>query len=185
MRTPGHIRPVKRGMLIAFEGIDGSGKSTQLARQAEQLNAAGHDVLTTREYTDGEIGQKIGAMARSGERVAPELELEWFMLDRREHVAKHYLYVSSNRHQAKGQIARRKAEHEAGAPERAERPGSAIVIEVLLEIIHGSKVEAEPSAVAARLAARGVAVSDAQVEALFEEYGLKKTAKSRSRRSRR
>ena len=102
----------------------------------------------------------------------------------REHVAKHYLYVSSNRHKAKGQIARRKAEHQAGALERAERPGSAIVIEVLLEIIHGSRVEVEPSAVAARLAARGVAVSEAQVEALFEEYGLKKTAKSRSRRSR-
>ena len=78
---------MKRGKLVAFEGIDGSGKSTQLQRLSKRLLAGGQDVVTTREYTDGEIGRKIGAMARSGERVAPELELEWFMQDRREHVA--------------------------------------------------------------------------------------------------
>jgi len=44
-------------------------------------------VVETREYTDGPIGRKIGAMARSGERIAPEVELEWFLEDRREHVA--------------------------------------------------------------------------------------------------
>jgi dTMP kinase len=75
------------GKLIAFEGIDGSGKSTQLKRLAARLETAGHDVVSTREYTDGPVGRKIGEMARSGERVAPELELQWFTEDRREHVA--------------------------------------------------------------------------------------------------
>lgn len=100
-------------------------------------------------------------------------------------LARHYLYVNAKRRKAKAQIARRKEELEAGALERKEKPTSAIVVEVLLEIIHGAKVEAEPPAIAGRLADRGVSVTAAQVEALLEEHGLKKTAKSRSRRSRR
>lgn len=71
---------------MAFEGLDGSGKSTQLARLAARLRAAGHDPLVTREPTDGAWGRRIRAMARGGERVAPEEELRWFLEDRREHV---------------------------------------------------------------------------------------------------
>ena len=78
---------VKRGKLIAFEGIDGCGKSTQLELLANALRACGIDVLSTREPTDGEHGRRIRAMARSGVRVDPEQELAWFVLDRREHVA--------------------------------------------------------------------------------------------------
>ncbi len=74
------------GTLIAFEGIDGSGKSTQLELLASSLVAQGLDPLTTREPTEGSYGRRIRAMARSGERVAPETELEWFMEDRRQHV---------------------------------------------------------------------------------------------------
>jgi dTMP kinase len=77
---------VKRGKLIVFEGIDGCGKSTQLELAAQALRARGLDVLETREPTDGEFGQRIRAMARSGERVSPETELEWFIEDRREHM---------------------------------------------------------------------------------------------------
>jgi arginine repressor len=61
----------------------------------------------------------------------------------------------------------------------------ALNVEVLLEIIHGAKVEVEPSAIAARLAARGISVTAAQVETLLKEHGLKKTAKSHWRPSRR
>jgi dTMP kinase len=77
---------VKRGTLIAFEGLDGSGKSTQLELLATELRAVGQSVLTTREPTDGVMGQRIRAMARSGELVAAEEELRWFIVDRREHV---------------------------------------------------------------------------------------------------
>ena len=86
---------------------------------------------------------------------------------------------------AKAQIARRQEGLEAGALEREEKPSSAIVIEVLLEIIHGAKVGAKPQAIVARLAARGLSVSAGQVEVILQEHGIKKTAKSRSRRSRR
>lgn len=75
------------GKLIAFEGLDGSGKSTQLVRLAVRLRAEGHVVLETREYTDGPWGRKIRSMAQSGDTVAPAEELRWFMEDRRQHVA--------------------------------------------------------------------------------------------------
>jgi dTMP kinase len=78
---------VNAGRLIAFEGLDGAGKSTQLRRLAAALRAAGHAVIETREPTAGAFGQRIRAMARSGVRVAPEEELRWFVEDRREHVS--------------------------------------------------------------------------------------------------
>jgi dTMP kinase len=77
---------VNAGTLIALEGLDGCGKSTQLVDLVTVLAAAGRDVVATREPTDGPFGQKIRAMARSGELVAPEEELRWFMEDRAEHV---------------------------------------------------------------------------------------------------
>lgn len=78
---------MKRGTLVALEGLDGSGKSTQLPALVGALRAAGRDVVATREPTDGAYGRRIRAMARSGERVAPDEELRWFFEDRREHVA--------------------------------------------------------------------------------------------------
>jgi dTMP kinase len=78
---------VNRGRLVAFEGIDGCGKSTQVARLAASLRAAGHDLLATGEPTDGPTGRRIREMARSGRTLAPEAELRWFVEDRRVHVA--------------------------------------------------------------------------------------------------
>jgi dTMP kinase len=78
---------VNRGRLIALEGIDGCGKSTQAARLVDALRADGHDVVATREPTDGATGRRIRTMARSGKRVPAFEELGWFFDDRREHVA--------------------------------------------------------------------------------------------------
>jgi dTMP kinase len=77
---------VKRGSLIVFEGVDGSGKSTQLALLADALRACGREVVETGEPYDCEWGRTIRAMARTPEGVAPELELEWFLEQRRVHV---------------------------------------------------------------------------------------------------
>lgn len=77
---------MKRGVLIVFEGLDGSGKSTQLRRAVEALRARGLEVVETREPTDGPWGRRIREMARSGELVPPETELAWFFEDRREHM---------------------------------------------------------------------------------------------------
>lgn len=80
---------MNRGRLIVFEGLDGCGKTTQIARLAESLREAGHDPVVTAEPTDGEFGRRIRAMARgSAPAVAPEEELRWFVEDRREHVAR-------------------------------------------------------------------------------------------------
>jgi dTMP kinase len=78
---------VNGGRLIAFEGLDGSGKTTQLERLAAHLRADGRDVVTTREPTDFASGLRIREMARSGEELDPEEELRWFVEDRRAHVA--------------------------------------------------------------------------------------------------
>ena len=77
---------MNRGRLVVFEGVDGSGKSTQLRLLAEHLAASGVAHVVTKEPTDGTWGRKIRAMAQSGELVAREEELRWFLEDRREHV---------------------------------------------------------------------------------------------------
>lgn len=77
---------MKRGRLLVFEGLDGSGKSTQVELLARALRAAGHAVLETFEPSDGPTGVRIRAMARSGEPLAPDEELRWFVEDRRAHV---------------------------------------------------------------------------------------------------
>ena len=77
---------MERGKLIAFEGLDGCGKTTQLGRLGEHLRAQGIDAVETFEPTDGETGRKIRSMARSERGVDPETELAWFFADRREHV---------------------------------------------------------------------------------------------------
>lgn len=78
---------MRNGVLIAFEGIDGTGKSTQLPLLAGSLRAQGYTVVITREPTTGPHGQQIRALYRDRSRVSPEQELELFLLDRRQHVA--------------------------------------------------------------------------------------------------
>jgi len=50
---------MKNNLFIAFEGIDGSGKSTQVRLLAEKLQQAGHKVFCTSEPTKSPIGLMI------------------------------------------------------------------------------------------------------------------------------
>ena len=77
---------MKRGLLIAFEGIDGTGKSTQLPLLADYLRSRGVSVVETREPTDGPYGKQIRALFSDRGQVSLEEELELFILDRKEHV---------------------------------------------------------------------------------------------------
>jgi dTMP kinase len=77
----------KKGLLIAFEGIDGTGKTTQIELLAEVLRQRGLRVVTTREPTDGQYGRKIRELYKNRKSVTPEEELALFLDDRREHVA--------------------------------------------------------------------------------------------------
>lgn len=72
-------------MFIVFEGIDGTGKSTQVARLAEWFRARGREVVTSREPTDGPWGRKLRESGATG-RLSPQDELQYFLNDRREHV---------------------------------------------------------------------------------------------------
>jgi dTMP kinase len=77
--------PRPRGLLIAFEGIDGGGKTTQATRLRDHLVALGREVVLTKEPTNGPWGQRLRASAKTG-RLPPEEELDLFLRDRAEHV---------------------------------------------------------------------------------------------------
>jgi len=79
---------LKRGKLIVFEGIDGSGKSTQLERTAQWLHGLGYRVVKRREPTEGHFGRILRASAVGG-RLSPEDERDHFVQDRRWHVENH------------------------------------------------------------------------------------------------
>ena len=107
-----------------------------------------------------------------------------------------YVYVSIEEEMARGQLAHRTqllaqsaaqtpAASPAETPVPAAAPGEiglAVVVEVLLEIIHGAGAWAAPEALARRLCARGLAVSAEQVEHVLRENGIEKK-RDRSRRS--
>lgn len=73
------------GTLIVFEGIDGTGKSTQLKLLAEALEQSGTEVVSSREPTDGPFGKKLRASMLEG-RLSREEELALFHDDRRDHI---------------------------------------------------------------------------------------------------
>jgi len=76
-----------KGTFITFEGIDGSGKSTQLRLLASHLRLQGHDVVTTREPGGTPLGLRLrAALLDSQEHVDPLTELLVFAADRAQHV---------------------------------------------------------------------------------------------------
>ena len=75
------------GKFITFEGIDGSGKSTQLQMLAAGLRSQGADVVTTREPGGTPLGRQLRkAFLETTETVAPMAELLAFAADRAQHV---------------------------------------------------------------------------------------------------
>lgn len=78
------------GRFISFEGIDGSGKSTQARRLAETLRAAGHDVVLTREPGGSPGAEDIRRLVLEGatDRWSAETEILLFTAARRDHLEK-------------------------------------------------------------------------------------------------
>jgi dTMP kinase len=75
------------GTFITFEGIDGSGKSTQLRLLANFLRLKGCDVLLTREPGGTPVGNRLrAALLDAHEEVDPLAELLVFAADRAQHV---------------------------------------------------------------------------------------------------
>jgi dTMP kinase len=76
-----------RGVLIALEGVDGAGKTTQALSLAATLARFGRRVLFTREPTAGPAGSRLRDYLAGKERhLSPVEELALFQADRRDHV---------------------------------------------------------------------------------------------------
>lgn len=75
-------------MFITFEGIDGSGKSTQARLLAEVLRGEGHDVVLTREPGGSPGAEEIRRLVLEGdpERWSAETEILLFTAARRDHL---------------------------------------------------------------------------------------------------
>jgi dTMP kinase len=65
-------------MFITFEGVDGSGKSTQVRLLAEQLRGEGRDVLATREPGGTALGEKVRELILGDDELAPWAEAALF-----------------------------------------------------------------------------------------------------------
>lgn len=73
----------QKGLFIAVEGIDGMGKSTQLAQLEQYLEAQGFPVKRTREPTDSAYGREIRRIASEGrDGITLDEELNLFIQDR-------------------------------------------------------------------------------------------------------
>ncbi|WP_299603836.1 dTMP kinase [uncultured Tateyamaria sp.] len=77
-----------KGHFITFEGIDGSGKSTQARMLADRLREEGHDVVLTREPGGSPGAEEIRALVLQGDpdRWSAETELLLFTAARRDHM---------------------------------------------------------------------------------------------------
>ena len=75
-------------MFLTFEGIDGSGKSTQAQLLANALTAQGHDVRLTREPGGSPGAEEIRDLLVQGDpgRWSPETEILLFTAARRDHL---------------------------------------------------------------------------------------------------
>jgi dTMP kinase len=81
-----------RGVLIVFEGIDGTGKSTQCSLLAKLLGEKQVPNIALAEPTRGTWGLKIRRLLTEGrEGISPQEELSWFVNDRKEDIEKNIM----------------------------------------------------------------------------------------------
>lgn len=81
------------GLFVTFEGIDGSGKSTQCRMLADTLRARGLDVVLTREPGGSDGAEEIRRLVLEGDpdRWSAETELLLFTAARRDHLERRIL----------------------------------------------------------------------------------------------
>jgi dTMP kinase len=91
--TPAEPAP-RHGLFVVFEGGEGAGKSTQVARLADALRARGFDVVVTREPGATDVGERIRSLLLHGDAgpagvaaLTPRAEALLYAADRAHHVA--------------------------------------------------------------------------------------------------
>jgi dTMP kinase len=79
----------RRGKFITFEGLDGTGKSTQMRKLAATLRAAGHKVVETREPGGTTTGEKIRKVLLDSRTsgLDPLAEMALMFASRSQHIA--------------------------------------------------------------------------------------------------
>mgnify|MGYP004595349117 CR=1 FL=1 len=86
-----------KGRFIVFEGLDGSGKTTQMRLAAERLRALGYDCVTEFEPTDGEIGCLIRRALKGEIEMGTRAIAQLFAADRSDHVRRMKAEVDSGK----------------------------------------------------------------------------------------
>jgi dTMP kinase len=71
-------------MFVTFEGLDGSGKTTQVERLRRHLEAAGREVVVTREPGGTEFGERLRELLLHGAQMSPWAEAALFAAARAE-----------------------------------------------------------------------------------------------------
>lgn len=74
----------RKGLFLAFEGVDGAGKTTQSQRLVERLRGAGVESILVREPGSTDLGEQIREMVKHGRLVSPVAELMLFAAGRAE-----------------------------------------------------------------------------------------------------
>jgi dTMP kinase len=74
-------------VFVSFEGVDGSGKTTQARLLEEHLSGLGRDVVATREPGGTELGEELRRLVLNGPQMAPWAEAALFAAARAEHAA--------------------------------------------------------------------------------------------------
>lgn len=77
---------MEKGRFVVFEGLDGSGKTTQMARIQHRFTCMGIDTVTTCEPTDGPVGSLIRQMLAGRIPVDPRTLAALFAADRTDHL---------------------------------------------------------------------------------------------------
>jgi dTMP kinase len=77
---------MSKNIFIALEGIDGSGKSTQVKQLAEQLTTLGHKVHATFEPTNGMVGTVLRNILKGAIKADERTIAGLFLADRLDHL---------------------------------------------------------------------------------------------------
>jgi dTMP kinase len=75
-------------VFVTFEGIDGSGKTTQARLLADHLAGEGHDVVAAREPGGTVLGERVRELLLAGDEMSPWAEAALFAAARAELVAR-------------------------------------------------------------------------------------------------
>lgn len=142
-----------RGRLIALEGIDGCGKSTQARRLVAALESRGIDAVGFREPGDTEYGRELRRVFVEGRHITPAEEMRLFLEDRRidvrdnigpalaagTHVIMDRYYLSSVVYQ--GALGLDPAHIRAVNEEFAPRPDLTLILDLPVDVAVG-RIEA-------------------------------------------